>query len=111
MVEKAAIDAERVRNNAIMEQQQNADEELRFSPTLSIEQESVSSVNSVWPAVRLINFTKLQYLICIYKDFLLFSLVKIRYSTIVLVDFRQCRMKELEQVQTVLRFLKIYKHN
>ncbi|KAH0947346.1 hypothetical protein HN011_005049 [Eciton burchellii] len=50
MVEKAAIDAERVRNNAIMEQQQNADEELRFSPTLSIEQESVSSVNSVWPA-------------------------------------------------------------
>ncbi|EZA61630.1 TATA element modulatory factor [Ooceraea biroi] len=49
-VEKAAIDAERRRNNAVMEQQQNTDEELRFSPTLSIEQESVSSVNSVWPA-------------------------------------------------------------
>jgi len=59
IVEKAAVDAERTRNNAIMEQQQNTDEELRFSPTLSIEQESVSSVNSVWPAVRLINFTKL----------------------------------------------------
>lgn len=54
-VEKAAVDAERRRNNAIMEQQQNTDEELRFSPTLSIEQESVSSVNSIWPAVRLIH--------------------------------------------------------
>lgn len=49
--EKAATDAERRKNNAILEQQQNTDEELRFSPTLSIGQESVSSVNSVWPAV------------------------------------------------------------
>jgi len=66
IVEKAAVDAERTRNNAIMEQQQNTDEELRFSPTLSIEQESVSSVNSVWPAVRLINFTKLQSILNLY---------------------------------------------
>jgi len=66
IVEKAAVDAERTRNNAIMEQQQNTDEELRFSPTLSIEQESVSSVNSVWPAVRLTNFTKLQSMLNLY---------------------------------------------
>ncbi|XP_071580320.1 uncharacterized protein Tmf [Temnothorax nylanderi] len=48
-VEKAATDAERRRNNAILEQQQNTDEESRFSPTLSIGQESVSSANSAWP--------------------------------------------------------------
>ncbi|XP_012533075.1 TATA element modulatory factor [Monomorium pharaonis] len=48
-VEKAATDAERRRNNAILEQQQNTDEESRFSPTLSIGQESVSSANSGWP--------------------------------------------------------------
>lgn len=51
-VEKAATDAERRKNHAILEQQQSTDEELRFSPTLSIGQESVSSVSSVWPAVR-----------------------------------------------------------
>lgn len=52
--EKAALDAERRRNNALVEQQQAVtDDELRFSPTLSIEQESVSSVTSVWPAVCL----------------------------------------------------------
>ncbi|KMQ96875.1 tata element modulatory factor [Lasius niger] len=39
-VEKAATDAERRRNNAILEQQQSTDEESRFSPTLSIGQES-----------------------------------------------------------------------
>jgi len=50
-VEKAATDAERRRNNAILEQQQNTDEESRFSPTLSIGQESVSSANSAWPGV------------------------------------------------------------
>ncbi|XP_020292159.1 TATA element modulatory factor isoform X2 [Pseudomyrmex gracilis] len=49
-VEKAATDAERRRNNALLEQQQNTDDESRFSPTLSIGQESVSSVNSVWPS-------------------------------------------------------------
>ncbi|KAL0099116.1 hypothetical protein PUN28_020278 [Cardiocondyla obscurior] len=48
-VEKAATDAERRRNNAILEQQQNTDEESRFSPTLSIGQESISSANSAWP--------------------------------------------------------------
>lgn len=48
-VERAATDAERRRNNAILEQQQNTDEESRFSPTLSIGQESVSSANSAWP--------------------------------------------------------------
>lgn len=52
-VEKAATDAERRKNSAILEQQQTTDEELRFSPTLSIGQESVSSVNSVWPAVNI----------------------------------------------------------
>lgn len=52
-VEKAATDAERRRNNAILEQQQNTDEESRFSPTLSIGQESVSSANSAWPGVRI----------------------------------------------------------
>lgn len=50
-MEKAATDAERRKNNAILEQQQNTDEESRFSPTLSIGQESVSSANSAWPAV------------------------------------------------------------
>lgn len=58
-VEKAATDAERRRNNALLEQQQNTDEESRFSPTLSIGQESVSSVNSVWPSVRI--YTDLYY--------------------------------------------------
>ncbi|XP_011642600.1 TATA element modulatory factor-like isoform X2 [Pogonomyrmex barbatus] len=49
-VEKAATDAERRRNNAILEQQQITDDESRRSPTLSIGQESVSSANSIWPS-------------------------------------------------------------
>ncbi|XP_014477317.1 PREDICTED: TATA element modulatory factor isoform X2 [Dinoponera quadriceps] len=49
-VEKAATDAERRKNNAMLEQQQSTEEELRFSPTFSIGQESVGSANSVWPA-------------------------------------------------------------
>ncbi|KAG7209879.1 hypothetical protein KM043_011481 [Ampulex compressa] len=49
-VEKAATDAERRKNLAILEQQQQSiDEELRLSPTASIDRESVSSVNSIWP--------------------------------------------------------------
>lgn len=50
-IEKAAIEAEKRKNHVILEQQQSIDEELRLSPTLSIERESVSSVNSIWPAV------------------------------------------------------------
>ncbi|XP_014210575.1 TATA element modulatory factor [Copidosoma floridanum] len=49
-VEKAAMDAERRKSHAILEHQQSVDEELRLSPTLSIERDSVSSANSVWPA-------------------------------------------------------------
>lgn len=52
-VEKAATDAERRRNNVLLEQQQSTDEESRYSPTLSIGQESISSANSVWPGVRI----------------------------------------------------------
>lgn len=50
-VEKAAIEAEKRKNHTILEQQQSVDEELRFSPTLSIERDSVSSANSIWPVV------------------------------------------------------------
>ncbi|KAK2586797.1 hypothetical protein KPH14_011822 [Odynerus spinipes] len=48
-IERAATDAEKRKNHAILEQQQNIDDELRLSPTLSIERDSVSSVNSIWP--------------------------------------------------------------
>nr|XP_050859121.1 TATA element modulatory factor isoform X5 [Vespula vulgaris] len=49
-IERAATDAEKRKNHAILEQQQNIDDELRLSPTLSIERDSVSSASSVWPA-------------------------------------------------------------
>ncbi|XP_008212995.1 TATA element modulatory factor isoform X2 [Nasonia vitripennis] len=48
-MEKAAAEAEKRKNNAALEQQ-TVDEELRYSPTLSIERDSVSSANSIWPA-------------------------------------------------------------
>lgn len=50
-MEKAATDAEKRKNHAIIEQQQNVEEEYRLSPTLSIERDSMSSVNSIWPVV------------------------------------------------------------
>lgn len=50
-MEKAAAEAEKRKNNAALEQQSSIDEELRYSPTLSIERDSVSSANSIWPAV------------------------------------------------------------
>lgn len=49
-IERAATDAEKRKNHAMLEQQQSIDEELRLSPTLSIERDSVSSASSVWPA-------------------------------------------------------------
>lgn len=55
-IERAATDAEKRKNHAILEQQQNIDDELRLSPTLSIERDSVSSASSVWPAVCILRF-------------------------------------------------------
>ena len=51
LMEKAATDAEKRKNHAIMEQQQSVEEEFRLSPTLSIGRESISSANSIWPVV------------------------------------------------------------
>ncbi|XP_012271723.1 TATA element modulatory factor isoform X2 [Orussus abietinus] len=48
-IEKAATDAEKRKNHAMLEQHQSLDEELRLSPTLSIGRDSVGSTNSVWP--------------------------------------------------------------
>ena len=50
-MERAAADAEKRKNNAIVEQQRSIDEELRSSPTLSIGRDSIGSTSSVWPAV------------------------------------------------------------
>lgn len=52
-VERAATDAEKRKNNAILEQQQSIDHESRLSPTLSIGRDSIGSTSSVWPAVSL----------------------------------------------------------
>ncbi|XP_033215699.1 TATA element modulatory factor isoform X2 [Belonocnema kinseyi] len=49
LMEKAATDAEKRKNSAILEQQQTVEEEYRLSPTLSIGRDSISSVNSIWP--------------------------------------------------------------
>ena len=49
--EKAATDAEKRKNHAMVEQQQNVEEEYRLSPTLSIGRDSISSANSIWPVV------------------------------------------------------------
>ncbi|KAJ8664856.1 hypothetical protein QAD02_006518 [Eretmocerus hayati] len=49
-IEKAAVEAEKRKTHAALEQQQSTDDELRLSPTLSIERDSVSSANSIWPA-------------------------------------------------------------
>ncbi|XP_066595257.1 TATA element modulatory factor-like [Prorops nasuta] len=48
-VEKAATDAEKRKNQYMLDQQQSIDEELRLSPTLSIGRESISSASSAWP--------------------------------------------------------------
>ena len=52
-VEKAATEAEKRKNNSMLEQQHSIEEELRYSPTLSIERDSVCSTNSIWPPVSL----------------------------------------------------------
>ncbi|XP_046737383.1 TATA element modulatory factor isoform X2 [Diprion similis] len=51
-MEKAAIDAERRKNNPILEQQQQGlpDDEPRLSPTSSIGRDSIGSLSSVWPS-------------------------------------------------------------
>lgn len=56
-VEKAATDAERRKNSALLEQQQSVEEEMRMSPTLSIGRESIGSTSSGWPAVSFIHDT------------------------------------------------------
>lgn len=50
-LEKAAFEAEKRKSHAMYEQQHSIDEELRYSPTLSIERDSVCSTNSIWPVV------------------------------------------------------------
>jgi alkyl hydroperoxide reductase subunit AhpF len=50
-IEKVAIEVEKRKNQTILEQQNSIDEELRYSPSLSIERDSVSSANSIWPTV------------------------------------------------------------
>lgn len=49
-MEKAATEAEK-RKNATFDHNISVDE-LQYSPTLSIERDSVCSTNSIWPPVR-----------------------------------------------------------
>lgn len=56
-MEKAATEAEKRKNNTSFEQQPNVEDELRYSPTMSLtERDSVSSANSIWPAVSFMLF-------------------------------------------------------
>ncbi|XP_034948733.1 TATA element modulatory factor [Chelonus insularis] len=49
-MEKAAADAEKRKNNPVLEHQQSTGEENRMSPTSSVRRDSISSTNSVWLA-------------------------------------------------------------
>lgn len=55
-IEKAAAEAEKRKNHTMLEQQHSFDEELRYSPTLSVERDSVCSTNSIWPPVSVKKF-------------------------------------------------------
>ncbi|XP_033186917.2 TATA element modulatory factor isoform X1 [Bombus vancouverensis nearcticus] len=48
-IEKAATDAERRKNHAMSEQQQNIEDNERLSPTPSTEQDSANTIDSIWP--------------------------------------------------------------
>lgn len=111
-MEKAATDAEKRKNNAIIEQQQSVEEEFRLSPTLSIERDSMSSVNSIWPVVNLF-FKKDNEKFFIaekYQYYHIYFSLMIQCLTVVLEDF-QMFMKVFEQARVVRQFLKIYKHS
>lgn len=62
-VEKAAIEAEKRKNNALFEQHHNIDDEQRYSPSLDMmERESVDSSNSILPAVGTNAISRLVFL-------------------------------------------------
>ncbi|XP_031364881.1 TATA element modulatory factor isoform X3 [Apis dorsata] len=48
-IEKAATDAERRKNHAMSEQQQNIEDNERLSPSTSTEEDSVNTIDSIWP--------------------------------------------------------------
>lgn len=48
-IEKAATDAERRKNHAMSEQQQNIEDSERLSPSSSTEEDSVNTIDSIWP--------------------------------------------------------------
>lgn len=52
-IEKAATDAERRKNHAMSEQQQNIEDNERLSPTPSTEQDSANTIDSIWPVEHL----------------------------------------------------------
>lgn len=54
-IEKAATDAERRKNHAISEQQQNIEDSERLSPSSSTEEDSVNTIDSIWPVITIRN--------------------------------------------------------
>ncbi|OAD60740.1 TATA element modulatory factor [Eufriesea mexicana] len=57
-VEKAATNAERRKNHAMSEQQQNIEDNKRLSPSISTEQDSVNAVDIIWPLYNSTTDTK-----------------------------------------------------
>lgn len=54
-IEKAATDAERRKNHAMSEQQQNIEDSERLSPSSSTEEDSVNTIDSIWPVITIRN--------------------------------------------------------
>lgn len=54
-IEKAATDAERRKNYAMSEQQQNIEDSERLSPSSSTEEDSVNTIDSIWPVITIRN--------------------------------------------------------
>lgn len=52
-IEKAATDAERRKNHAMSEQQQNIEDNERLSPSTSTEEDSVNTIDSIWPVITI----------------------------------------------------------
>lgn len=83
-IEKAATDAERRKNHAMSEQQQNIEDNERLSPSTSTEEDSVNTIDSIWPVITIRN----NYLIFLNKvltNFIFFLFFFLCFSYIILL--------------------------
>lgn len=82
-IEKAATDAERRKNHAMSEQQQNIEDSERLSPSSSTEEDSVNTIDSIWPVITICN-NYFIFLNKVLKNFISFFFLCFSYIMLLL---------------------------